>query len=111
MDKWAYKKFPTYKTLNKIILKTPKAEIAKMIFSLLSNPLVLFRRIFKGQPLDVQFNSQDVFGYMPPPKECWFRYMKFSKSENQEEKDHPQTYEPWTINEAQQDMCYSSRDD
>jgi hypothetical protein len=48
MDKWAYKKFPTYKTLNKIILKTPKAEIAKMIFSLLSNPLVLFRRIFKG---------------------------------------------------------------
>jgi hypothetical protein len=63
------------------------------------------------KPLDVQFNSQDVFGYVPPPKECWFRYMKFSKSENQEEKDHPQTYEPWAINEAQQDMCYSSRDD
>jgi hypothetical protein len=41
------------------------------------------------KPLDVQFNSQDVFGYMLPPKECWFKYMKFSKSENQEETDHP----------------------
>ncbi len=29
--------------------------------------------------LDVQFNSQDVFGYMPLPKESWFRYMKSSK--------------------------------
>jgi hypothetical protein len=63
------------------------------------------------KPLDVQFNSQDVFGYMLPPKECWFKYMKFSKSENQEETDHPQTYEPWTINEAPHDMSYSSRDD
>jgi len=48
MDKWAYKKLPTYNSLNKIIVKTPKAEIAKRNFSLLSNPLVLFRRIFKG---------------------------------------------------------------
>jgi hypothetical protein len=47
-NKWSYKKLPTYKTLNKIILKTPKAEIRKRNFSLLSNPLVLFRRIFKG---------------------------------------------------------------
>jgi len=30
--------------------------------------------------LDVQFNSQDVFGYMLLPEESWFRYMKFSKS-------------------------------
>jgi hypothetical protein len=28
-NQWAYKKLPTYKTLNKIILKTPKAEIPK----------------------------------------------------------------------------------
>ncbi len=28
----------------------------------------------------MQFNSQDVFGYMLLPKESWFRYMKFSKS-------------------------------
>ncbi len=62
------------------------------------------------KPLDVQFNSQDVFGYMLLPKEPWLRYMKFSKSENQEQKDHPQTYEPGTIYEAQQGMCYSSRD-
>jgi hypothetical protein len=47
-NKWAYKKLPTYKTLNKIILKTPKAEIPKRNFSLISNPPVLFRRIFKG---------------------------------------------------------------
>jgi hypothetical protein len=33
------------------------------------------------KPLDVQFNSQNAFGYMPPPKESWFRYMKSSKSE------------------------------
>jgi hypothetical protein len=45
MNKWAYKKLPTYKT-HKIILKTPKAEVPKRNFSLLSNPLVLFRRIF-----------------------------------------------------------------
>jgi len=48
MNKWAYKKLPTYQTQNKIILQTPKAEIPKRNFSLLSNPLVLFRRIFKG---------------------------------------------------------------
>jgi hypothetical protein len=27
MNKWAYKKLPTYKTHSKIILKMPKAEI------------------------------------------------------------------------------------
>jgi len=32
------------------------------------------------KPLDAQFNLQEVFGYMPPPKESWLRYMKFSKS-------------------------------
>jgi hypothetical protein len=47
-NNWAYKKLPTYKTLNKIILKTPKAEIPKRNFSLIINTLVLFRRIFKG---------------------------------------------------------------
>jgi hypothetical protein len=46
-NKWAYKKLPTYKTLHKIILKTPKAEIPEREFYLLSDPLVLFRRIFK----------------------------------------------------------------
>jgi hypothetical protein len=32
------------------------------------------------KPLEIQLNLQDVFGYMPLPKECWSRYMKFSKS-------------------------------
>jgi hypothetical protein len=47
---------------------------------------------------------------MPLPKESWLRHMKFSKSGKSGTKDHPQTYEPRTIYEAQQDMCYSSRD-
>jgi hypothetical protein len=38
----------TYKTRSKIILKMPKAEIPNRNFSLRSNPLVLFRRPFKG---------------------------------------------------------------
>jgi len=62
------------------------------------------------KPLNVQFNSQEIFGYMLLPKESWLRYNKFSKSENQEQNDHSQTYKPRTIYEAQQDMCYSSRD-
>jgi hypothetical protein len=54
-NRWAYKKVPTSVnnefvqtlglTLNKIILKTPKAEIPKRNFSLLSNPLVLLIRL------------------------------------------------------------------
>jgi hypothetical protein len=48
MNKWAYKNLPTYKTRNKIILKMPKVEIPNRNFSLRSNPLVLFRRTFKG---------------------------------------------------------------
>jgi hypothetical protein len=48
MNKWAYKKLPTYKTCGKIILKMPKVEIPNRNFSLRSNPLVLFRRTFKG---------------------------------------------------------------
>jgi len=64
----------------------------------------------QDKPLDIQFNPQEVFGYMPLPKESWIRYMKFSNLENQEQKDHPQTYEPRTNYEAQQDMSYSSRD-
>ncbi len=48
MNKWAYKKLHNYKTWNKIFWKTPKVEIPKINFSLISNPLVLFRRIFKG---------------------------------------------------------------
>jgi hypothetical protein len=46
--KWAYKKLLTYKTLYRIIWKTPNAEIPKRNLSLLSNPLVLFNRIFRG---------------------------------------------------------------
>jgi hypothetical protein len=48
MNKWAYKKLPTYKTQRKIILKMPKVEIPNRNFSLISNPLVHFRRIFEG---------------------------------------------------------------
>jgi hypothetical protein len=47
-NKWAYRKLPTYKTWSKIILKMQKAEIPNRNFSLRSNPLVLFRRTFKG---------------------------------------------------------------
>jgi hypothetical protein len=31
-----------------LILRSPKVEIPKWIFSLISSPLVLFRRTFKG---------------------------------------------------------------
>jgi hypothetical protein len=48
MNKWAYKKLPTYKTQRKIILKMPTVEIPNRIFSFISNPLVHFRRIFEG---------------------------------------------------------------
>jgi hypothetical protein len=48
MNKWAYKKLPTYKTQSKIILKMPKVEIPKRNISLRTNPLVLFRRTLKG---------------------------------------------------------------
>jgi len=54
-NKWAYKKVLTsvnnefVQTLgltpNKIILKTPKAEIPKRNFSLLSNPVALLIRL------------------------------------------------------------------
>jgi hypothetical protein len=37
-------------------------------------------RNYKRSLLDVQFNSQEIFGYMLLPKESWLRYMKFSKS-------------------------------
>jgi hypothetical protein len=47
-NKWAYRKLPTYMTRSKIILKMPKAEIPNRNFSLRTNPLVLFRRTFKG---------------------------------------------------------------
>jgi hypothetical protein len=45
--KWTYKKLPTYR----VTRKNPNAKISKKNFSLLSNPLVLFNRILKGQPL------------------------------------------------------------
>jgi hypothetical protein len=48
MNKWAYKNLPTDKTWNKIILKTPKAEIPKRVALLITNPLILCRRISKG---------------------------------------------------------------
>jgi hypothetical protein len=47
---------------------------------------------------------------MPSPKELWFRYMRFSRSGKSGTKRSSTTYEPWTIYEAQQDMCYSSKD-
>jgi hypothetical protein len=43
-----FQKLPTYNTLNKIIQKTPNAEIPKGNFSLLKNPVVLYNRIFRG---------------------------------------------------------------
>jgi hypothetical protein len=51
--KWAYRKLHTYETLYKIIqsMNTANADILKRIFSLLNSPLVLFNRIFRGQPL------------------------------------------------------------
>jgi hypothetical protein len=48
MNKWAYKKLPTYRTRSKIILKMLKPEIPNRNFSLRSRPLVLFRRTFQG---------------------------------------------------------------
>jgi hypothetical protein len=48
MNKWTYKKLPTYRTQSKIILKMLKAEIPNRNFSLRSSPLVLFRRTFEG---------------------------------------------------------------
>jgi len=63
------------------------------------------------KPSEIQFNSQDVFRCLPLTKESWSRYIKFSKSENQEQKDHPETDKQGTIYEAQQDMSYSSRRD
>jgi hypothetical protein len=44
------------------------------------------------KPLEVQFNSQDTFGYMPLPKESWSSYINSQSLENQEQKDNPQTY-------------------
>jgi hypothetical protein len=42
---------------------------------------------------------------MPPPKESWLVSTWNSQSlENQEQKGYPQTYEPGTIYESQQDM-------
>jgi hypothetical protein len=46
-----------------------------------------------------------------PPLKGLARDTENSQSlENQEQKDHPQTYEQGMIYEAQQDLCYSSRD-
>jgi hypothetical protein len=41
-------KAPHYKTRSKTILKMPKVEIPNRNFSVRSNPLLLFRRTFKG---------------------------------------------------------------
>jgi hypothetical protein len=46
--KWVCKKFNIYRTLYKIILKTPNVEIPKRNFFLLNNPIVFFNRIFRG---------------------------------------------------------------
>ncbi len=63
------------------------------------------------KPLEIQFNSQDVFRCLPLSKDSWSRYIKFSKFEKREQKDHPQTDKQGTIYEAQQGMSYSSRRD
>jgi hypothetical protein len=42
------KKLNIYRTLYKIILKTPNVEIRKRNFFLLNNPIVFFNRIFRG---------------------------------------------------------------
>jgi hypothetical protein len=55
------------------------------------------------KPLEVQFNSQDTFGYMPLPKESWSSYIKFSKSGKSGTKRS-------STNLPTRDMCYSSRD-
>ncbi len=56
------------------------------------------------KPLDVQFNSQDVLGVCRCQKSFGLGTWNSQSLENQEQKDHPQTYEPWTIYEAQQDI-------
>jgi len=55
--------------------------------------------------LEVQFNSQDVFGYMPLPKECFSRYIKVSKSAKKKI-NHKQQI----ISESQQGRCQTWRD-
>jgi hypothetical protein len=47
---------------------------------------------------------------MPLPKESWLRYMKLSKSGKSGTKRSSTNLKPRTNYEAQQDMCYSSRD-
>jgi hypothetical protein len=49
-NKWAYKKLPTYMIRSKIIMKMPKTKIPNKNFSLRTNPFVLFRKTFNGQP-------------------------------------------------------------
>jgi hypothetical protein len=56
--KWAYKKLSTYKTPYRIIWNTINAGIPKRNFSLLSNPLVLFNRIFKGVAFYLQKDNK-----------------------------------------------------
>jgi hypothetical protein len=58
MNKWAYKKLPTCKTQNKIVLQTPKADIPKRNFSLLSNPLKFsLEETLKGSLLSSEDNK------------------------------------------------------
>ncbi len=48
---------------------------------------------------------------MLPPKESWFSYVKFSKSgKSGTKKIVHKPMNKGAIYEAQQDMCYSSRD-
>jgi len=46
-EKWAYKKLPIYKTIQNHSVYS-KCWKSKKEFFLLSNPLVLFKRIFRG---------------------------------------------------------------
>jgi hypothetical protein len=47
---------------------------------------------------------------MLTPKESWSRYIKFSKTGTSGTIRSSTNHEQGTIYEAQQDMCYSSRD-
>jgi hypothetical protein len=54
------------------------------------------------KPLEVQYNSQDILGYLPPAKESLSRYRKLFKPTKSGTIDHPQTYKLRIISEAQQ---------
>jgi hypothetical protein len=44
--------------------------------------LDLILKKLQEKPLEVKFNSKDIFGYMPPTEESLSRHRKLSKSRN-----------------------------